>query len=98
MRGRTAFSHSTMMDARSPHHPHHPRQRHSLKNLLIRYRDVPPICPPCGLIHTSLGEPERISKNKSSTGTCVSRMPLMTSMGAEGLSSKPAVLRDIFGP
>src|SRR5437773_8351614 len=52
------------------------------------------MCPPWGLIQTSFGEPERISKNRSSIGTCVSRMPLMTSMGAEGLSSQPAVLRD----
>src|SRR5256885_4185384 len=37
-----------------------------------------------------------ISKNKSSTGTWVSRMPLMTSMGAEGLSSQPAVFNDIL--
>ena|SRR5258706_8662808 len=55
------------------------------------------MCPPCGLIQASFGEPERISKNKSSIGTCVSRMPLMTSIGAESLSSQPAVLRDILG-
>src|SRR5262245_45619469 len=49
-----------------------------------------PMCPPCGLIHASLALPRSSSRSASFIGTCESRAPLTTSIGAEGLTSRPA--------